>query len=216
MGITRCPDCTNAGLTVCDMNENSSKSAEPLIDADSNLWYADEITAVLTDGLMKKTVICFIQQTFLHAVIASSILPPGWGFRCSVPYHQENQTDSLGKWLQYFDLWLSQHEMAITRTLTIEALPSGDSSLTDQVKTDSGIYSSQGLVLEPYLGQPVTAYIVGDQMLIICPKKDTHPEIMNVTETDSLTFHETNTAQPDPKTKMNLRYPNITWISGFV
>ena len=34
---------------------------------------------------------------------------------------------------------------------------------------------------------------------------------MNVTETDSLTFYETNTAQPDPK-KQNepLRYPDIT------
>ena len=210
-GITRAQTARMLAWTACDMNENSSKSAEPLIDVDSNLWYADEITAVLTDGLMKKDGDLFHPTNLLTWQEASDIAAR-LEISMSVPIIRKTRPIPLEKWLQYFDLWLSQHEMAITRTLTIEALPSGDSSLDRwQVKTDSGIYSSQGLVLEPYLGQPVTAYIVGDQMLMICPKKDTHPEIMNVTETDSLTFHETNTAQPDPK-KQNepLRYPDIT------
>lgn len=210
-GITRAQTARMLAWTVCDMNENSSKSAEPLIDVDSSLWYADEITAVLTDGLMKKDGDLFHPTNLLTWQEASDIAA-GLGISMPVPIIRKTRPIPLEKWLQYFDLWLSQHEMAITRTLTIKALPSGDSSLDGwQVKTDSGIYSSQGLVLEPYLGQSVTAYIVGDQMLMICPKKDTHPEIMNVTETDSLTFHETNAAQSDPKNQNEpLRYPGTT------
>ena len=70
--------------TVCDMNENSSKSAEPLIDVDSNLWYADEITAVLTDGLMKKDGDLFHPTNLLTWQEASDIAAR-LGISMSVP-----------------------------------------------------------------------------------------------------------------------------------
>ena len=84
-GITRAQTARMLAWTVCDMNENSSKSAEPLIDVDSNLWYADEITAVLTDGLMKKDGDLFHPTNLLTWQAGDFDV-------CS--YHQENQTDS--------------------------------------------------------------------------------------------------------------------------
>ena len=50
-GITRAQTARMLAWTVCDMNKNSSKSAEPLIDVDSHLWYADEISVVLANEL---------------------------------------------------------------------------------------------------------------------------------------------------------------------
>jgi len=199
-GITRAQTARMLAWTVCDMNENSSKSAEPLIDVDSSLWYADEITAVLTDGLMTKDGDLFHPTNLLTWQEASDIAER-LGVSMSVPITRKSRSIPLERWLQYFDLWLSHKEMAVTKTLTIESLPSADSSLNRwQVKTDCGIYNSEGLVLEPYLGQTVTAYIVSGQMLMICPKKDTHPEIMNVTDDESLSIHETNAVQSEPET----------------
>ena len=209
-GITRAQTARMLAWTVCGMNKNSSKSGEPLIDVDSSLWYADEITAVLTDGLMKKDGDLFRPTDILTWQEASDIAAR-LGISISIPITCKNRPIPLEKWLHYFDLWLSHHKMAITRTLTIEALPSADSTLDRwQVKTDCGVYSSQGLILESYLGQSVTAYIVGDQMLMICPRNNTHPEIMNVTKAESRTRQETNETQSEPEAhNETLQCPDI-------
>lgn len=198
-GITRAQTARMLAWTVCSMNENSSKSAEPLIDVDSSLWYADEITAVLTDGLMKKDGDLFHPTNLLTWQEASDIADR-LGISISVPVIRKNRPIPLEKWLQYFDLWLSYRDMSILQSLTIEALPSDDSTLDRwQVKTNMGIYSCEGLVLEPYLGQTASAYIVGDQMLMICPKKDIQTEIMTARETENPSSAETMTGQSDSK-----------------
>ena len=71
-GITRAQTARMLAWTVCDMNENSSKSAEPLIDVDSNLWSSNKPSYMA--GSLR-----YCRQAGDFDV-------------CS--YHQENQTDS--------------------------------------------------------------------------------------------------------------------------
>ena len=56
-GITRAQTARMLAWTVCDMNKDRAKSVEPLIDVDSTLWYADEITTVsMPNGISGKAV----------------------------------------------------------------------------------------------------------------------------------------------------------------
>ena len=189
-GITRAQTARMLAWTACDMNKNSSKSAEPLIDVDSRLWYADEISVVLDNGLMTKDGDMFYPNHCLTWQEASDI-GDFLGIRLSIPLFQKKHPIPLEKWLHYFDEWLSGQNMAITQQLKIEALPSTSEGLDSwQVQTDTGLYVCEGLPLEKYLGQTVTAYISGQQLLMVSPTDARHPEVITasdaiLTESDS-------------------------------
>lgn len=72
-GITRAQTARMLAWTVCDMNKDRAKSVEPLIDVDSTLWYADEITTVLAEGIMKKDGDLFHPIDYLTWEEASNI-----------------------------------------------------------------------------------------------------------------------------------------------
>lgn len=81
----------------------------------------------------------------------------------------------LEKWLQFFDRLLAEQDIdikLIKKEQKILAVPSASDTLDRwQVKTDSGIYSCEGLALEKYLDQTVTAYIYQDQLLMAVPAR---------------------------------------------
>ena len=203
-GITRAQTARILAWTVCDMNKNSSKSDEPLIDVDSRLWYADEISVVLANELMKKNGDMFYPNHYLTWQEASDI-GNILGIHLSIPLFQKKKPIPLEKWLQYFDEWLAGQKMDITRQLRIEALPSTSSHLESwQVQTDQRIYNCEGLILEKYLGQTVTAYLYKDQLLMVSKADSRRTEVITATETadtDGRTPDETETYSENNTTK---------------
>ena len=70
----------------------------------------------------------------------------------SIPVFQKRKPIPLEKWLQFFDRLLAEQDIdikIIKKEQKILAVPSASDTLDRwQVKTDSGIYSCEGLALE--------------------------------------------------------------------
>ena len=181
-GITRAQTARMLAWTVCDMNKDRAKSVEPLIDVDSTLWYADEITTVLAEGIMKKDGDLFHPIDYLTWEEASNIAD-FFDISLSIPVFQKRKPMPLEKWLQFFDRLLAEQDIdikLIKKEQKILAVPSASDTLDRwQVKTDSGIYSCEGLALEKYLDQTVTAYIYQDQLLMAVPADHQQAEIIS-------------------------------------
>ena len=195
-GITRAQTARMLAWTVCDMNKDRAKSVEPLIDVDSTLWYADEITTVLAEGIMKKDGDLFHPIDYLTWEEASNIAD-FFDISLSIPVFQKRKPMPLEKWLQFFDRLLAEQDIdikLIKKEQKILAVPSASDTLDRwQVKTDSGIYSCEGLALEKYLDQTVTAYIYQDQLLMAVPADHQQAEI--ITASTSVDTDNTKAAE---------------------
>lgn len=195
-GITRAQTARMLAWTVCDMNKDRAKSVEPLIDVDSTLWYADEITTVLAEGIMKKDGDLFHPIDYLTWEEASNIAD-FFDISLSIPVFQKRKPIPLEKWLQFFDRLLAEQDIdikLIKKEQKILAVPSASDTLDRwQVKTDSGIYSCEGLALEKYLDQTVTAYIYQDQLLMAVPADPQQAEI--ITASTSVDTDNTKAAE---------------------
>ena len=195
-GITRAQTARMLAWTVCDMNKDRAKSVEPLIDVDSTLWYADEITTVLAEGIMKKDGDLFHPIDYLTWKEASNIAD-FFDISLSIPVFQKRKPIPLEKWLQFFDRLLAEQDIdikIIKKEQKILAVPSASDTLDRwQVKTDSGIYSCEGLALEKYLDQTVTAYIYQNQLLMAVPADPQQAEI--ITASTSVDTDNTKAAE---------------------
>ena len=94
------------------MNKDRAKSVEPLIDVDSTLWYADEITTVLAEGIMKKDGDLFHPIDYLTWEEASNIAD-FFDISLSIPVFQKRKPMPLEKWLQFFDRLLAEQDIDI-------------------------------------------------------------------------------------------------------
>ncbi len=130
-GITRAQTARMLAWTVCDMNKDRAKSVEPLIDVDSTLWYADEITTVLAEGIMKKDGDLFHPIDYLTWKEASNIAD-FFDISLSIPVFQKRKPIPLEKRLQFFDRLLAEQDIdikIIKKEQKILAVPSASDTL---------------------------------------------------------------------------------------